>query len=81
MAKKIKIDVARYNKVLWSRVCPGCGDYKVVDVVRRGSNEEGGSTFRGTFHACGGPDGHLCWNMSKMNLKRPNAPLYESFGK
>lgn len=78
-----RIDSTRYNAVLWSRVCPGCGEYRVVDVVRRSRKDaldQKGSKFLGAFHACGGPDGHRCWNMTRYEEGKPDKPLYESFG-
>lgn len=78
-----RIDKARYDQVMWSRVCPGCGDYRIVDVVRRSRQDlmDRDSGFRGSFHECGGPDGHRCWNMSKYDARTPNKPLYERCGK
>jgi len=78
-----RITKYRYDNVLWSRVCPGCGNYKVVDVVRRSSSDvmDRDSKFMGKFHMCGGPDGSKCWNMSFYEPKKPNKPLYEKFGK
>ncbi len=76
-----RIDKARYDRVLWSRVCPGCGDHVVVDVVRRSKGDAlDPGKFMGKFHACGGPEGHRCWNMTCYDPKRPAKPLYETFG-
>ena len=81
MASENRITKARYDQVLWSRVCPGCGDYKVVDVVRRSSEDAlGESKFRGAFHQCGGPKGSKCWHMTKFEPTKPTKPLYEKVG-
>ena len=81
MASENRITKARYDQVLWSRVCPGCGDYKVVDVVRRSSEDAlAESKFRGAFHQCGGPKGSKCWHMTKFEPTKPTKPLYEKAG-
>lgn len=79
MASERRIDKARYDQVMWSRVCPGCGDHLVVDVARRSRSDvlDKDSRFLGTFHACGGPQGHLCWHMNRFDPRRPTKPLYE----
>jgi hypothetical protein len=81
MASENRIDKVRYDRVLWSRVCPNCGDYKVVDVARR-SNDDALSPgkFLGSFHQCGGPKGSKCWHMTKFEPSKPSKPLYEKFG-
>lgn len=47
-------------------VCPRCGDFRLVRVMRvRSSEEPGGSPkFAGSFYACGGPDAHECYHLS-----------------
>lgn len=81
MASERRIDKCRYDKVLWYRVCPGCGDYTVIDVARRSKSDlMEKSRYLGSFHSCGGPEGHLCWHMSKFDANKPERPLYETFG-
>jgi pyruvate/2-oxoacid:ferredoxin oxidoreductase beta subunit len=81
MVSKNRITKSRYDKVLWSRVCPGCGDYKVVDVHRRSRNDiMDSSKYLGSFHACGGPEGSRCWHMTRAEAGKPDKPLYETFG-
>jgi hypothetical protein len=78
-----RIDKARYDQVMFSRVCPGCGNYVILDVVRRSKQDALDSTrskYLGTYHCCGGPEGHGCWNMSKFDATKPDKPLYETFG-
>jgi hypothetical protein len=76
---KNRITIERYNQVLWSRVCPGCGEYTVIDVIRRSKSDamSRDSKFLGKFHCCGGPNGHKCWHMS---CQSGDKPLYEMFG-
>lgn len=71
MAKQVsknRIDRARYDKVMFSRVCPGCGDYVIIDVVKRSKSDAlaRNSKYLGTFHTCGG-NGTSCWHMSTMS--------------
>ena len=77
---KNRIDITRYTSVMWSRICPGCGDYTIVDQPRfsKGDYLNPGK-FLGSYHRCGGPNGHKCWHMSKptYNSKKP---IYETFG-
>lgn len=75
---KNRIDIDRYNKVMFYRVCPGCGDYKVIDVVRRSKSDvmSRDSKYLGTFHTCGG-HGTKCWHMSYLTEGKQ---LYETFG-
>lgn len=79
MASENRIDKARYDEVMWSRVCPGCGDHLVVDIHRRSSSDVlSPGKYLGSFHACGGPDGSGCWHMTRYEPKRPAKPLYET---
>jgi pyruvate/2-oxoacid:ferredoxin oxidoreductase beta subunit len=79
--KTVKIDKERYDRVMWSRVCPGCGDFRVVDVCRRSRSDVlDRSKYLGSFHACGGQLGHRCWNMTMYSAKKPTAALRETFG-
>jgi len=81
MASENRIDKTRYDRVMWSRVCPGCREHKVVDVVRRSKEDAASpSKFLGSYHACGGPRGSQCWHMTKYEPKKPAKPLYEIFG-
>jgi len=76
-----RIDKSRYDKVLWSRVCPGCRAHRVVDIARRaGEDALNPGKYLGSFHQCGGPRGHRCWHMTKFDVRRPDRPLYERFG-
>jgi hypothetical protein len=78
---QFRIDVKRYNQVLRTRICPGCSDHLVVDVIRRRSSSmDDDRSFGGSYHECGGPEGHHCWNMTKFNPRKPSAPLYERSG-
>lgn len=82
MASENRIDKERYDRVMWSRVCPGCGNYKVVDVVRRSKSDAlSPSKFMGSYHACGGPEGSGCWHMTRFEPGKPGKPLYEVFGR
>jgi hypothetical protein len=77
---KNRVDTDRYKRVLFYRICPGCSNYVIVDVTRRSKADamnQRGSKYLGTFHSCGGPHGHLCWNMT---LYREGKPIYETFG-
>jgi hypothetical protein len=79
MASENRITKSRYDEVMWSRVCPGCGDYKVVDVVRRSKDDVmSPGKFLGSFHQCGGPSGSKCWHMTKYEASKPNKALYEN---
>jgi hypothetical protein len=80
MEKKTQqIDKARYDRVMWSRVCPSCREHKVVDVVRRSKGDAlQPGKFMGSYHACGGPEGHKCWHMSRWDPKAPGKTLYET---
>ncbi len=79
MASENRITKSRYDEVMWSRVCPGCGDYKVVDVVRRSKDDVmSPGKFLGSFHQCGGPMGSKCWHMTKYEPSKPNKALYEN---
>jgi pyruvate/2-oxoacid:ferredoxin oxidoreductase beta subunit len=79
MASENRITKSRYDEVLWSRVCPGCGDYKVIDTARRSSEDAlSPGKFLGAFHQCGGPTGSKCWHMTKYEAKKPNKALYEN---
>ncbi len=87
MSKKIesarRIDKARYDQVMWSRVCPGCGNYVIHNVHRRSKKDAldaRGSKYLGSFHACGRPEGHECWHMSSYDERKPDRQLYETFG-
>jgi len=78
---KNRITKTRYDQVLWSRVCPNCGDYTIVDIHRRSSKDvmnQKGSKYLGWFHSCASPNGNKCWYMTPyVNDTRP---LYEHFG-
>jgi pyruvate/2-oxoacid:ferredoxin oxidoreductase beta subunit len=79
MASENRITKSRYDEVMWSRVCPGCGDYKVVDIVRRSRDDVmSPGKYLGSFHACGGPMGSKCWHMTKYEPSKPNKALYEN---
>ena len=75
-----RIDKERHNKVTWSGVCQGCGDYTIITQKRlRGSEDamDNRRTYAEEYLCCGGPNAHECWHMTK----NPNAPrLYETFG-
>ncbi len=77
-----RINKERYDRVMWSRVCPGCGDYVIHTVHKRSKKDvlDKGSKYMGTFHQCGGPDGHECWHMSNYDDNKPERQLYETFG-
>lgn len=46
-------------------VCPRCGDYRIVRVMRVGRDDDGrGPRFLGAFYACGGPKSHECYHLS-----------------
>lgn len=49
---------------LSSGVCPRCGDYRLVRVVRTKEGDRGRPQFAGSFYACGGPDSHQCYHLS-----------------
>ena len=75
-----RIGTDRHDRVTWSGVCPGCGDYRIVTVhKRRGDSEDvmDRGTYAGSFLACGGPESHDCWHMTK---NRESSRLYETFG-
>jgi hypothetical protein len=79
MASENRITKERYDQVMWSRVCPGCGEYKVVDIHRRSSSDAlSPGKYLGSFHACGGPEGSRCWHMTRYEPKSPAKPLYET---
>jgi len=75
-----RITKERHDRVTWSGVCPGCGDFRIVTEHKfRGESEDvmDRRRYAGSFLACGGPDSHSCWHMTKNG----NAPrLYETFG-
>lgn len=75
-----RITRERHDRVMWSGVCPGCGDYRIVTMIRwKGSNDalDRRRTYGGSYLCCGGPEAHECWHMTKD----PNASrLYETFG-
>lgn len=75
---KNRIDRKRYDQVMFSRVCPGCGDYVIIDVPRRSKPDvlSRDSKYLGTYHTCGG-NGTKCWHMSYLSGDKP---LYETFG-
>lgn len=78
-ASERRITKERHNHVTWSGVCPGCGDYRIVTEhrFRDGEDVMDKRRYAGSYLCCGGPEGHLCWHMTK----NPNAPrLYETFG-
>jgi hypothetical protein len=78
-SSKNRIDRARFDAVMRTRVCPGCDDYTIIDVVRRSRKDamSRDSRYLGTFHCCGGPNGHRCWHMSSFSETKP---MYETFG-
>jgi len=75
-----RITKDRHDRVTWSGVCPGCGDYRIITrIKRRGDSEDvmDRPRFGGVYLCCGGPNEHDCWHMTK----NPNATrLYENFG-
>jgi pyruvate/2-oxoacid:ferredoxin oxidoreductase beta subunit len=75
---KNRIDRARYDHVMFYRTCPGCGDYVIIDVVKRSKSDalSRDSKYLGTFHTCGG-NGTKCWHMTSLSGDKP---LYETFG-
>lgn len=79
-ASKRRITTERHNQVTWSGVCPGCGDYRIVTLTRWLGSEDAMDNHRrfgGAYLGCGGPNGHLCWHMTKSSSA---ARLYETFG-
>ena len=79
-----RITDARYDQVMFSRVCPGCGDHLVIDVPRfskRDALDRGPAKYQGTYHCCAGESGDgnpQCWHMTKRTSAK--RPLYETFG-
>lgn len=82
MSSEKRITKARYDRVLWSRVCPACRGHLVVDVHRRSKGDalDRSGKYLGTFHACGGPKGSGCWHMTRYEPNKPDKALYEVFG-
>lgn len=77
-----RLDKARYDQVIWSRVCPNCGNHTVIDIVRMSKKDvlSRDSKYLGTYHSCGGPRGYRCWHMTKFEPAKPEKALYETFG-
>lgn len=75
-----RITTERHDRVTWSGVCPGCGDYRIITLhKRRGESEDvmDRGTYAGSYLVCGGPHAHDCWHMTK---NRTAKHLYETFG-
>lgn len=74
-----RITKERHDRVTWSGVCPGCGNYRIVTLPRftRDVLDRNKAKYGGSYLCCGGPNEHRCWNMTKnANAAR----LYETFG-
>jgi hypothetical protein len=73
-----RINIARFDHVVWQGVCPNCFNYKIVKVPRVSvDNETGKVKFGGSYYACGSEKGHLCWHMTGQRTAKN---LYETFG-
>jgi len=75
-----RIDKRRYDEVLRTRICPGCGNHRVIDVQKVLELTSGGTKYQGSFHCCGSEAGHKCWYMTKYSESNPGRPLYEHCG-
>lgn len=74
---KNRITKERHERVTWSGVCPGCGDYRIVTMQRFNRDALDKVKYGGSYLCCGGPNEHRCWNMTKnVDAKQ----LYETFG-
>lgn len=58
-------------------VCRGCGDHLMVTVPRINRDVMDKPKYGGSYLCCGGPNGHLCWHMTK-NADAKH--LYEGYG-
>lgn len=45
-------------------VCPRCGDFRLVHVVRTTDDGRGGTRFGGAFYTCGSESSHRCYWLS-----------------
>jgi hypothetical protein len=66
MQKTRRLTQEQHKRRLSYGVCPRCGDFRLVRVVRYTEGERPGSPpkFAGAFWACGGPSGHECYHLS-----------------
>lgn len=66
MQKTRRLTPEQHKRRLSYGVCPRCGDYRIVRVVRYTEGDRPGSRpkFAGSFWACGSPQGHECYHLS-----------------
>jgi len=66
MQKTRRLSREQHSRRLSYGVCPRCGDYRIVRIVRytEGDRPGSGPKFAGAFWACGGPYGHECYHLS-----------------
>jgi hypothetical protein len=62
--KTRRLTPAEHNARLSNGVCPRCGDYRLIRVLRTKDDGMGGSKFAGAYWSCGGPRGHECYHLS-----------------